>query len=273
MAYTTIEELPIITSEQLSGLESFLVSYNGDYRLILNELITYFKTSGNIQEKLIDNETIRTINGNSLLGTGDLIINTSITYNNDVLSFLDSNGIQTDINLATYLDNTTNAITNVTLDNGILTFFQEDGTELTVDVSILDNVDSHVVDGLFIDGKLILTRNNELEDIIVDLDGRYRLLTPSNSTTIQSGENIIDFIPITDTFISGECIVSVYTDVEIQTEKFTFHSTLNDAKLTSYSVMGDNLGHFDIRKNNDIVEILFISNVDFANIKKDIIVL
>jgi len=67
---------------------------------------------------------------------------TALSIANNVLSYVDENGTTTTINLAGYLDNTTNTVSSGTVNSstGIATFTRQDSTTFTLDLStLLDN--------------------------------------------------------------------------------------------------------------------------------------
>lgn len=103
---------------------------------------------------------------------------TSISFDNNTLTYIDENGTSTNLDLSAYLDDTNLArIIEGSLDeNGTATFTRDDGTFFTVDYSpFFDNTNLPRIDEANFntsDGVLTLTRDNDTT-ITASFDGRY----------------------------------------------------------------------------------------------------
>jgi uncharacterized delta-60 repeat protein len=96
-------------------------------------------TSGGfpLQKELVSGTNIKTINGTTLLGSGDIDLSTSLTLVGNELRYTNIDGTLQTIDLSLYLDDTTNTVISGTLSGNTITFTREDDTTFTVDVSAL----------------------------------------------------------------------------------------------------------------------------------------
>jgi len=116
---------------------------------------------------------------------------TTLGINANVLKYTDEEGVETDLDLSLYLDDTNLArITDGTLDSatGIATFERDDSTTFTLDLSSLLDTDTKTITDLtdtnitnLLDGQTLKYDNNEwinhtlIEDDISDLDKYTKL--------------------------------------------------------------------------------------------------
>jgi uncharacterized delta-60 repeat protein len=90
-----------------------------------------------LQRELVSGTSIKTVNGTSLLGSGNVDLSTNLTLVGNQLRYTNIDGTLQTIDLSPYLDDTTNTISSGTLSGNTITFTREDSTTFTVDVSAL----------------------------------------------------------------------------------------------------------------------------------------
>jgi hypothetical protein len=113
--------------------------------------------------------------------------NTSLSLANNILTYTDENGAQTDLNLSLYLDDTNLArLTggNLNGSTGIATFTRDDNSTFDVDFSsLLGSGNTFVNSATFNSGTgLLKLIQNTGTEINVDLDGRYLEFYTETST-------------------------------------------------------------------------------------------
>lgn len=184
-----------------------------------------------LQSELVSSTNIKTVNGNSLLGSGDIDLSTNLTLTNNNLEYTNIDGTVQTIDLSPYLDDTTNTIISGVLSGNEITFTREDSTTFTVDVT-----------NLYDDTNLVTSVNGQTGEVVIDttnwdtayswgdhavegylksnIDGSLTITSQeSYSTAISSqifrtGElynttNYIDFSHITGEFLSNGNFVQI----------------------------------------------------------------
>lgn len=89
------------------------------------------------QATLVSGTNIKTINGSSVLGSGDIDLSTNLTLAGNELRYTNIDGTLQTVDLSAYLDDTTNTVVSGTLSGNSITFTREDSTTFTVDVTAL----------------------------------------------------------------------------------------------------------------------------------------
>lgn len=146
------------TTDQLSsvtGAEGELfVDLDKDVVVVMDGV-----TSGGhaLQSELVSSTNIKTVNGNSLLGSGDIDLSTNLTLTNNNLEYTNIDGTVQTIDLSPYLDDTTNTIISGVLNGNEITFTREDSTTFTVDVT-----------NLYDDTNLVTSVNGQTGEVVID---------------------------------------------------------------------------------------------------------
>jgi hypothetical protein len=110
-----------------------------------------------LQSELVSSTNIKTVNGNSLLGSGDIDLSTNLTLTNNNLEYTNIDGTVQTIDLSPYLDDTTNSIISGVLNGNEITFTREDSTTFTVDVT-----------NLYDDTNLVTSVNGQTGEVVID---------------------------------------------------------------------------------------------------------
>ena len=95
------------------------------------------------QDNLVSGTNIKTINGESLLGSSDITVVaaetiTSIALNGNSLDYTNENGTTTNIDLSAYLDDTQNTVASAAIVGDTITFTRQDATTFTLDIGSID---------------------------------------------------------------------------------------------------------------------------------------
>ena len=89
------------------------------------------------QNTLVSGTSIKTVNGASILGSGDIDLSTGLTLSGTDLKYTNIDGTEQTISLAAFLDDTTNTVTSAALSGNTITFTREDSTTFELDVTNL----------------------------------------------------------------------------------------------------------------------------------------
>ena len=166
------------------------------------------------QDELVSGTNIKTVNGNSLLGSGDVDLSTNLILVGNELRYTNIDGTLQTVDLSAYLDDTTNTIVSGTLNGNIITFTREDATTFDVDVT-----------ALYDDTNLVTSVNGNTGAIVV----QETLVSGTNIKTV-NGTSILG---------AGDVDLSLYTSSDFDTD---FSS-----KSTSDLSEGTNLYYTDAR--------------------------
>lgn len=89
------------------------------------------------QESLVSGTNIKTINGASVLGSGDIDLSTSLSMVGNELRYTNIDGTVQAVDMSPFMDDTTNTVVSASLSGTSIIFTREDATTFTLDVSDL----------------------------------------------------------------------------------------------------------------------------------------
>ena len=137
----------------------------------------------NKQDNLVSGTNIKTVNGTTLLGSGDVDLSTSLTLNGNNLEYTNIDGTTQTVDLSPYLDDTTNTVVSGTLSGNTITFTREDATTFTVDVT-----------ALYDDTNLVTSVNGNTGDVTVQetLISGTNIKTVNSTSLLGSGDIVIE---------------------------------------------------------------------------------
>ena len=214
---------------------------------------------------------------------------TTISFANNVVSYVDEDGVTTNIDLSDYLDNTNDFVSSGTFTDGeltlsipnqgdviidldgrylqeetvtslafasnVLTYTDEDGTDNEIDLSSLQDDTNDYVDGIsFAEGTLTLTVGSQ-DDQAVSLDGRY--LQSETTTTLSLSGDTLAYTDEEGTVTNINLGVYNETLTSISFASDTISYTDEDGTVTQLDLSG---------YNETITSILFVDDqIEYTN--------
>ena len=182
----TVQTVPVVSS--VAGRDGAVTLSSSD----LTDIANIQADIDSKQPTLVSGSNIKTLNGNSLVGSGNIVFQTDLTLSNNILYFTNTDGLIQEIDLTLFLDDSNLArITQGVYDNTTKTliFSRDDNSTFSVDASMFFDDTNLVISINGYTGTVNLTKEDVqlgLADNTADIDKNVNsaltLTTPRNIT-------------------------------------------------------------------------------------------
>ena len=193
----TVQTVPVVSS--IAGRDGAVTLSSSD----LTDIAIIQADIDSKQPTLVSGSNIKTINGKSLVGSGNIVFQTDLTLSNNILYFTNTDGLIQEIDLTLFLDDSNLArITQGVYDNNTQTliFTRDNNSTFSVDASMFFDDTNLVTSINGYTGAVDLTKADVqlgLADNTADIDKNVNsaltLTTPRNITLSGDASGTVSF--------------------------------------------------------------------------------